>query len=132
MNKREWLASQGLAEIGKRGRFSREAEAAWLAYIGTEQAIEEVPAGDMLASDPEEIPESMRDGFRYAKPTPVEQPRVRDFDLAYCVDERGHIIGHDRCGECRTRIGWCKCDGGPWGLRYIQPKQKSYLVKETA
>jgi hypothetical protein len=44
------------------------------------------------------------------------------------VDEAGHLIGHTSCGDCKRHIRNCECDGGPWGLSYITPRQKAYLV----
>lgn len=119
MNKREWLASQGLAEIGKRGRFSREAEAAWAAHVGQ---VEEVPAGDMGTSEPE-LP---RDGIVLAK-LPEDLPVVRKEDQAYTIDSEGRMINHGNCGKCYQRINKCPCEGGPWGLKYIKPEQQAYI-----
>jgi len=123
MNKREWLASQGLAEIGKRGRFSREAEAAWANHMGPDP--QEVPAGDAETTEPEiELP---RDGFHLAKPV-GNDPIIRDCTFCYAVDEDGRLVAHDFCGTCRANVARCDCEGGPDGPKYL-PKQKSYLVK---
>ena len=119
MNKREWLVSQGLAE-GTRGRFSREAEAAWTAHL-IEQGNEELIPADAVE------PELPRDGFHLATLPPVYDV-IREFDSAYTVDEDGHLIGHTACGDCKRHIRNCECDGGPWGLSYITPRQKAYLV----
>jgi hypothetical protein len=123
MNKREWLASQGLAEIGKRGRFSREAEAAWAAHTNPTELETEIIIGEV-----EELP---RDGFTLAK-VPVTKPIVREENLAYTIDDRGRMIAHINCGGCKENVNRCDCVGGPDGLRYIQPKQKAYLVKDAS
>jgi hypothetical protein len=125
MNKREWLASQGLAEIGKRGRFSREAEAAWANHMGPDP--QEVPAGDAGTTEPEiELP---RDGFHLATLPPVYEV-VRKENSAYTIDDRGRMIGHSNCGDCKRQIRHCECSDGPWGLSYIKPRQKAYVVSE--
>jgi hypothetical protein len=119
MNKREWLVSQGLAE-GTRGRFSREAEAAWTAHL-----IEQ--GNDELIPEDSEVPDLPRDGFHLATLPPVYKV-IREQESAYTVDEAGHLIGHSTCGDCKRQVRNCECDGGPWGLSYITPRQKAYLV----
>jgi len=120
VNKRAWLVSQGLAQ-GDRGRFSKEAEAAWAAHQGD--------SGSNPVSDESDVPELPRDGFHLAN-LPVTYPEVRKERNAYTVDEGNHLIAHSNCGDCKRRINQCTCKGGPWGLSYITPRQRAYLVKE--
>jgi hypothetical protein len=120
MDKRAWLVSQGLAQ-GTRGRFSSEAEAAWTAHL-IEQGN-----GEITPNEDSEIPDLPRDGFHLATLPPVYNI-IRESNSAYTVDEAGHLIGHTNCGDCKRQIRHCECDGGPWGLSYIQPRQKAYLV----
>lgn len=126
MNKREWLVSQGLAQ-GTRGRFSREAEAAWTAYHGSSEpptlSIDDDGNLELIKVEPE-LP---RDGFHLAK-VPGTYPVMREFDSAYTVDDAGHLIGHINCGDCKRHVRNCECAGGPWGLSYITPRQRAYLV----
>jgi hypothetical protein len=119
MNKREWLVSQGLAQ-GTRGRFSRDAEAAWTAHL-----IEQ--GNDELVPVDSDVPDLPRDGFHLATLPPVYNI-VRESNSAYTVDEQGHLIGHSNCGDCKRQIRHCECSDGPWGLSYITPRQKAYLV----
>lgn len=121
MNKREWLVSQGLAQ-GTRGRFSAEADAAWTAHL-IEQGDDE-----LTPNEDSEIPDLPRDGFHLAKLPPVYNI-IREFDSAYTVDDDGHLIGHTTCGDCKRHVRNCECADGPWGLSYITPRQKAYLVK---
>ena len=120
MNKREWLASQGLAEIGKRGRFSREAEAAWESYNAPTELDGQITIEEVI----EELP---RDGVRLATLPPVYN-KVRDVDSLYTIDDAGRMINHLACGDCKRNANYCECEGGPGGLSYIQPKQKAYVV----
>jgi hypothetical protein len=129
MNKREWLVSKGLAE-GTRGRFSKEAEAAWIAHLyeqGEEALIPSTPGSEAY----EEVPEALRDGFHYAKPVTVGRPKqIRKENSAYTVDEHGHLIGHDTCGSCKSRIMYCACPDGPAGLPYINVPQIAYVFED--
>lgn len=119
MNKREWLVSQGLAQ-GTRGRFSAEAEAAWTAHL-----IEQ--GNDAIVPEDSEVPDLPRDGFHLATLPPVYKV-IRESNSAYTVDEQGHLIGHSTCGDCKRQVRYCECADGPWGLSYIKPRQKAYLV----
>jgi hypothetical protein len=119
MDKRAYLVSAGLAQ-GTRGRFSAEAEAAWTAHL-IEQGNDEITPSDS------EVPDLPRDGFHLATLPPVYNI-VREQESAYTVDEQGHLIGHSACGDCKRQIRNCECAGGPWGLSYIAPRQKAYLV----
>lgn len=126
MNKREWLVSQGLAQ-GTRGRFSSEAEDAW-----TKHLIETSSGNIAVIDGPTPLVDLPRDGFHLAT-VPTTHPVVRKENQAYTVDEQGHLIGHVGCGDCKRRVNQCVCKGGPWGLSFIQPRQRAYLfVKESA
>jgi hypothetical protein len=119
MNKREWLVSKGLAQ-GTRGRFSTEAEAAWAEHLrdsGDAQTVGDAPTEVDLP----------RDGFHLAT-LPTTYPEVRKENLAYSVDEGNHLIAHVACGDCKRRVNQCQCKGGPWGLSFVKPRQRAYLV----
>lgn len=131
MNKREWLAERGLAEIGKRGRFSREAEAAWAEH-NSGVVIQAKPEGEIPIPTQEVIPESHYDGFRLARRTPPEKLPVRKENCAYAIDERGTIIAYSNCHNCKERISYCECVPGPQGPSYL-PKQTMYtLIREES
>ena len=123
MNKRDWLVSQGLAQ-GTRGRFSREAEDAWNKHLV------ETSAGNVAVIDgPTPLVDLPRDGFHLAT-VPVEYPVVREENSAYTIDEQGHMIGHRACGDCKRQVRFCACKGGPWGLSFVTPRQRAYLVRK--
>jgi hypothetical protein len=123
MDKRAYLVSQGLAQ-GTRGRFSKEAEDAW-----TKHLIETSSGNVAVIDGPTPIVDLPRDGFHLAT-VPVEYPTVRKENMAYTVDEDGHLIGHTGCGGCKRNVSKCVCKGGPWGLSFIKPKQRAYLVRK--
>lgn len=127
MDKREWLAEQGLAEIGKRGRFSKEANEAWAKYISESGIVIEANLNATpKPTEPEEVPESHYDGFRYARRTPPEKAPVRKENSAYAVGAYGTLINFGNCFGCKERIQFCECADGPDGPSYV-PKQKMYV-----
>lgn len=126
MNKREWLASQGLAQAGSRGRFSKEAEAAWRDHQGVTADQEDSDVITSLIDADNPYAHLPRDGFHLAK-EPESKPVIRKEDLAYSIDDRGTIIAHGDCHGCRERINRCDC-GGPWSPKYIDPTQRPYLL----
>jgi hypothetical protein len=121
MDKREWLASKGLAQAGSRGRFSREAEAAWANHQGPQDIEGQITIEEAIEA---ELP---RDGFTLAK-LPENKPVIRKEDLAYSISDRGTIIAHGQCGKCKERINKCDC-GGPWSPKWLDPTQRPYLLE---
>jgi hypothetical protein len=121
MNKREWLASQGLAEIGKRGRFSKEANAAWEAYEGKPSSPVNPDSGYEDVPLPFDGPE-----VDYIPEAPREA--VRKETLAYTIDN-GVMIGHIHCGRCENLIQYCACADGPGKVRWVTEEQTPYLVE---
>lgn len=123
MDKRAWLVSQGLAQ-GTRGRFSKEAEDAW-----TKHLIETSSGNVAVLDGPTPLVDLPRDGFHLAT-VPVDHPNVRPEKTAWTIDGESHIIAHGSCGDCKRLIRQCACKGGPWGLRFIEPRQRAYLIPE--
>jgi hypothetical protein len=126
MNKREYLASIGLAEIGKRGRFSKAANEAWESYLVENDIVE-----------PSE-PVNPDSGYEDV-PLPFDEPevaylpeaprvQVRKENLAYTIDD-GVMIGHIHCGRCENLIPYCACAEGPGKVRWVKEEQTPYLVE---
>ena len=126
INKREWLASKGLANAGGRGRFSKEAEAAWKEHLGDTATQVEVDEILSLLEPDNPYAHLPRDGFHLAE-EPKNKPVIRKENLAYTIDDRGRIIAHGDCHGCRVRINRCDC-GGPWSPKYIDANQRPYLL----
>lgn len=126
INKREWLASKGLANAGGRGRFSKEAEAAWKEHLGETATQVEVDEILSLLEPDNPYAHLPRDGFHLAE-EPIDKPVIRKENLAYTIDDRGTIIGHGACGKCHERINKCDC-GGPWSPKWLDATQRPYLL----
>jgi hypothetical protein len=128
VNKREWLASQGLAEIGKRGRFSKAANDAWESYLSNSVDAWVEPAEPVNPDSGYEDVELPFDGPEVDYIPEAPREAVRKETLAYTIDN-GVMIGHIHCGRCENLIQYCACADGPGKVRWVTEEQTPYLVE---
>lgn len=124
MDKREWLAKQGLAIAGARGKFSRDAVAAVEAEI-KRCADANIPLP--WTEKPKPVPGKRgrkprvrknitefekSQGVKEIEPAPKQvtiapNPPLRKETEAWVKDQNGFIIGLMFCGKCQKSISRC-------------------------
>lgn len=135
MTKREWLAAQGLAKAGARGKFSTEANAALKAEEDRCKA-ENIPLPWVEAVKPvagkrgrkSKQPKGLTQfeksqGIEEIEPAPkqvtiVSIPVVREETEAWVIDQNGFLVGLMFCGKCQKSISRCTHDV-PYAPEYL-------------
>jgi len=135
MDKREWLAKQGLAIAGARGKFSRDAVAA------VESEIKRCAEANIplpWIEKPKPVPGKRgrkpkvrttitqfekSQGIKEIEPAPKQvtiapNPPLRKEAEAWVKDQNGFIVGLMFCGKCNKSISRCVHDA-PYAPEYL-------------
>lgn len=122
--KREWLAAQGLAKAGARGKFSTEANAALKAEEARCKA-ENIPLPwtevvKPVAGKRGRKPKVSKGITQFEKSQGIEDielapkqaaiapnPVIRKETEAWVRDQHGHVVGLMFCGKCQKSISRC-------------------------
>lgn len=135
MTKRDWLARQGLAIAGARGKFSRDAVAALEAEekrcadakIPLPWIEKEKPVPGKRGRKPKQ-PKGLTEfeksqGVKEIEPAPKQvtiapNPVLRKETEAWVRDQNGFLVGLMFCGKCQKSISRCIHDV-PYAPEYL-------------
>lgn len=147
MDKREWLAEQGLAIAGARGKFSREAVAAVEAEIKRcAEANIPLPWTEKLKPVPGKRGRKPKiraaitqfeksQGVEEIEPAPKQvtitpNPPIRKETEAWVRDQNGFLVGLMFCGKCQKSISRCTHDV-PYAPEYLGGGLASFEKSEV-
>ena len=146
MTKREWLAAQGLAKAGARGKFSTEANAA-LAKEEARCKAENIPLPwtevvKPVAGKRGRKPKAAKGITQFEKSQGVEDvelaskqvaivsiPKRREETHAWVVDKNGFVVAIQFCGSCQKSISRCIHDV-PFAPAYLGGELASFVKPE--
>lgn len=126
MTKREWLAKQGLAIAGARGKFSRDANEAlkneearckteniplpWTEAVKPEPKRKKRNAGNVTAFEKSQGVTEPVKFERKNYDVIVSVPKVREQTHAYVIDQHNFVVAIMYCGGCNKSISRCTHD----------------------
>ncbi len=126
MTKREWLAAQGLAKAGARGKFSTEANAAlkaeqarceaanipppWTEVVKPEPKRKKRNSGKVTAFEKSQGIEQTDAPVRKQPVEIVSVPKRREETHAYVIDQHNFVVAIMYCGGCNKSISRCTHD----------------------
>jgi hypothetical protein len=125
--KREWLAEQGLAIAGARGKFSTDANAAlaaeearcsaeniplpWVEIVKPEPKRKKRNNGSITAFEKSQgVTEESVTFERKQYDVIVSPPKQREETHAYVIDQYGFLVAIQFCGKCQKSISRCTHD----------------------
>lgn len=107
--RREYAASLGLAEAGKRGRLSKEAHSAINKALAEGMRFSDVPV-DSAASEPmtSEKATKANTSDTYTGPTP--DPIYNGGWFVWEGKKKRNVSGAEVCRKCKVSLDWHRCN----------------------